>query len=123
MASIAFQDVKKSFDGVEALRGVSATVPDGRFVVLLGPSGCGKSTLLRLVAGLEELTSGDITIDEQSVTEVAPRDRGCRDGVSELRPLPAPYCPAEPRLRTQAATGPEDRDRGARIRGCQRTGA
>ena len=75
MASIAFQNVEKSFDGVEALRGVSATVPDGRFVVLLGPSGCGKSTLLRLVAGLEELTSGDITIDEQSVAEVAPRDR------------------------------------------------
>ena len=75
MASIAFQDVEKSFDGVEALRGVSATVPDGRFVVLLGPSGCGKSTLLRLVAGLEELTGGDITIDGQSVAEVAPRDR------------------------------------------------
>ena len=75
MASIAFQDVEKSFDGVEALRGVSATVPDGRFVVLLGPSGCGKSTLLRLVAGLEDLTGGDIAIDGQSVAEVAPRDR------------------------------------------------
>ena len=75
MASIAFRDVKKSFEGVEALRGVSAEVLDGRFVVLLGPSGCGKSTLLRLVAGLEELTSGDIAIDGQSVAEVAPRDR------------------------------------------------
>ena len=75
MASIAFQDVQKSFDGVEALRGVTAAVPDGRFVVLLGPSGCGKSTLLRLVAGLEELTGGDIAIDGQSVAEVAPRDR------------------------------------------------
>ncbi len=75
MASIAFQDVEKSFDGVEALRGVTASVPDGRFVVLLGPSGCGKSTLLRLVAGLEELTGGDIAIDGQSVAEVAPRDR------------------------------------------------
>ena len=75
MASIAFHDVKKSFDGVEALRGITATVPDGRFVVLLGPSGCGKSTLLRLVAGLEEISSGDIAIDGQSVAEVAPRDR------------------------------------------------
>ncbi len=75
MASIEFREVVKSFEGVEALRGVSATVPDGRFVVLLGPSGCGKSTLLRLVAGLEELTGGDIEIDGQSVGEVAPRDR------------------------------------------------
>ena len=75
MASIAFDRVGKVFEGVEALRGVTASVPDGRFVVLLGPSGCGKSTLLRLVAGLEEITSGDIAIDGQSVAEVAPRDR------------------------------------------------
>ena len=54
---------------------VSLAIEDGEFVVLVGPSGCGKSTLLRMIAGLEEVTAGSITIGERDVTELAPRHR------------------------------------------------
>ena len=75
MASVDIVNVKKSFDRVEILRGVSVGIQDGEFVVLVGPSGCGKSTLLRMIAGLESITSGEIRIGDQLVNELAPRDR------------------------------------------------
>ena len=63
MAQVTLKDVKKVyFGGVEAVKGVSFDIPDGGFCVLVGPSGCGKSTLLRMVAGLEEVSGGEIAI-------------------------------------------------------------
>jgi multiple sugar transport system ATP-binding protein len=75
MAKVNIRNVHKAYARVSAIRGVSLAIGDGEFVVLVGPSGCGKSTLLRMVAGLEEVTSGSIEIDGQDVTRLAPKDR------------------------------------------------
>ena len=76
MASVTLEDVKKVYaGGVEAVKGVSLVIPDGSFTVLLGPSGCGKSTLLRMIAGLETITSGTVSIGGKVVNEVEPADR------------------------------------------------
>jgi multiple sugar transport system ATP-binding protein len=76
MAEIALDRVTKEFDnGFVAIDDVSLTVADGEFMVLVGPSGCGKSTLLRMIAGLEEVTAGTISIGGRDVTELAPRHR------------------------------------------------
>ena len=76
MASIAFEEVSKVFpDGTKAVDGLSLEIADGEFTILVGPSGSGKSTALRMVAGLEEATSGDISIGSRVVNDVAPRDR------------------------------------------------
>ena len=64
MSSVQIRDVRKSFGGFEVLHGVSIPIEDGEFVVLVGPSGCGKSTLLRMLAGLENITSGTISIGD-----------------------------------------------------------
>jgi sn-glycerol 3-phosphate transport system ATP-binding protein len=77
MASIEFSDVRKSYGTNQVVHGVSLKVDDGEFVVLVGPSGCGKSTLLRMVAGLEEITSGTIRIGERVVNDLEPKDRDC----------------------------------------------
>jgi sn-glycerol 3-phosphate transport system ATP-binding protein len=76
MASVTLEEVRKVYaGGVEAVKGVSLAIPDGSFTVLLGPSGCGKSTLLRMIAGLETITSGRISIGGRIVNEVEPADR------------------------------------------------
>jgi multiple sugar transport system ATP-binding protein len=75
MASVTIRDVRKSFGATEVLHGVSVSIDDGEFVILVGPSGCGKSTLLRMVAGLERITSGDIAIDDLIVNDVPPKER------------------------------------------------
>jgi multiple sugar transport system ATP-binding protein len=75
MASVQIRDVRKSFGPVEILHGVSVAIEDGEFVVLVGPSGCGKSTLLRLLAGLENITSGTISIGGRVVNNVHPKER------------------------------------------------
>ena len=72
MASVDVAGVRKSFGTTEVLHGVDVEIPDGEFVVLVGPSGCGKSTLLRLIAGLEEISSGEISIDGRVVNFVHP---------------------------------------------------
>jgi sn-glycerol 3-phosphate transport system ATP-binding protein len=77
MASIEFADVRKSYGTNQVVHGISLKVDDGEFVVLVGPSGCGKSTLLRMVAGLEEITSGTIRIGERVVNDLEPKDRDC----------------------------------------------
>jgi sn-glycerol 3-phosphate transport system ATP-binding protein len=77
MASIDFSDVRKSYGATQVVHGISLTVSDGEFVVLVGPSGCGKSTLLRMVAGLEEISSGQIRIGDRVVNELEPKDRDC----------------------------------------------
>ena len=72
MGSLKIRDVRKSFGATEVLKGFDLDVREGEFVVFVGPSGCGKSTLLRIIAGLEELTSGDVEIDGRSVVGVPP---------------------------------------------------
>ncbi|MGA1326168.1 MAG: ABC transporter ATP-binding protein [Rubrivivax sp.] len=75
MASVSFRNVKKSFGKVEVLHGVGFDISDGEFVVLVGPSGCGKSTLLRMLAGLEEISGGEIAIDDRVVNDLDAKDR------------------------------------------------
>ena len=76
MAEIALKDVKKSYTtGILVIHGVTATIADGEFIVIVGPSGCGKSTLLRMIAGLETITSGEIAIGGRVVNDVEPKDR------------------------------------------------
>ncbi len=76
MAKVDFKQVKKSFGDRPILKGIDLTIGSGEFLVLVGPSGCGKSTLLRLLAGLEELTSGEIEIGGRSVGGLPPTERG-----------------------------------------------
>jgi sn-glycerol 3-phosphate transport system ATP-binding protein len=76
MATVDLKDVRKTYFGhVEAVKGVSIAIPDKGLCVLVGPSGCGKSTLLRMIAGLESITSGSVSIDGKVVNEVGPAER------------------------------------------------
>ncbi|ODT48359.1 sn-glycerol-3-phosphate ABC transporter ATP-binding protein UgpC [Devosia sp. 63-57] len=75
MGAVTIRDVRKSYGNVEVLHGVSIDINDGEFVILVGPSGCGKSTLLRMIAGLEDITDGDIAIGGIVVNDLAPKDR------------------------------------------------
>src|SRR5205809_2125581 len=75
MASVAIRDVHKAFGATRVIQGVNITIGDGEFVVLVGPSGCGKSTLLRMIAGLENITGGEIRIGDRVVNNVPPKER------------------------------------------------
>jgi multiple sugar transport system ATP-binding protein len=75
MAAVALSAVRKSFGSTEVVHGVDVSIADGEFCVLVGPSGCGKSTLLRMIAGLEEISGGEVRIGERVVNKIAPRDR------------------------------------------------
>jgi multiple sugar transport system ATP-binding protein len=75
MASVEIRDVRKSYGAAQVLHGVSVDIEDGEFVILVGPSGCGKSTLLRMVAGLENITGGEIRIGSRVVNHVPPKER------------------------------------------------
>jgi sn-glycerol 3-phosphate transport system ATP-binding protein/multiple sugar transport system ATP-binding protein len=75
MSEIRLEKVRKAYGPVVAVHGVDLTIRDGEFIVFLGPSGCGKSTTLRMLAGLEEITSGKIFIGDRDVTKLEPKDR------------------------------------------------
>ena len=75
MAAVSIRSVQKRFGSTPVIRGVDIEIADGEFCVLVGPSGCGKSTLLRMLAGLEEITGGEIWIGSRMVNKVAPKDR------------------------------------------------
>src|SRR5580765_2903820 len=75
MADVVLDRIEKRFGDVRAVAGIDLTVRDQEFLILVGPSGCGKTTTLRMIAGLEEVTSGDIRIGGETVTWKAPRDR------------------------------------------------
>ena len=76
MADVRLTGVKKRFGALEVLKGVDLEIADGEFVVFVGPSGCGKSTLLRTIAGLEEISEGEIAIGGRRVNDLSPSDRG-----------------------------------------------
>ncbi|MEO6608867.1 MAG: ABC transporter ATP-binding protein [Aestuariivirga sp.] len=76
MGTIQLRNVRKVFGDVVIIPGANLDIKEGEFIVFVGPSGCGKSTLLRLIAGLEDLTSGHISIDGKDMTEAAPSERG-----------------------------------------------
>src|SRR6202035_1021217 len=75
MAQVALRKIVKTFDKTPAVQGIDLDINDREFVVLVGPSGCGKTTTLRMIAGLEEATSGEIYIGDQLVNDVPPKDR------------------------------------------------
>jgi multiple sugar transport system ATP-binding protein len=75
MAQVALRNIVKSFDSTQAVQGIDLDIADREFVVLVGPSGCGKTTTLRMIAGLEEATSGEIYIGDRMVNDVPPKDR------------------------------------------------
>ena len=76
MANVTLRGVRKSFGGIEIIHGVDLDIEDNQLTVFVGPSGCGKSTLLRLIAGLEDITSGEMTIDGVRVNDLPPKERG-----------------------------------------------
>ncbi|WP_420962921.1 ABC transporter ATP-binding protein [Brucella sp. IR073] len=73
---VVLKNIRKSFGNVDVIHGVDLAIDEGSFVVFVGPSGCGKSTLLRMIAGLEEVTDGDISINGRDVTDLDPSTRG-----------------------------------------------
>ena len=76
MARVVLNNVMKNYGNVPVIKGVDLSIEDREFCVFVGPSGCGKSTLLRMIAGLEDITSGDLQIDGQRINDVAPSERG-----------------------------------------------
>ncbi len=75
MANVSFRKIEKAYGTVKVIHGIGFDIADGEFVVLVGPSGCGKSTLLRMLAGLEEITAGEILIDDRVVNDLESKDR------------------------------------------------
>ena len=75
MADVEIKDLHKIFDRTEAVKGIDLSIKDKEFVILVGPSGCGKSTVLRMIAGLEEVTKGEIYIGDKLVNDIPPKDR------------------------------------------------
>jgi multiple sugar transport system ATP-binding protein len=88
MGSIELVNVRKDFGGFAVINGVDLKVEDGEFTVFVGPSGCGKSTLLRLIAGLEDISSGQVLIDGKDVSRIGP-SQWAVDGVPILCALSA----------------------------------
>src|SRR2546427_11170631 len=75
MATVGFRNIEKAYGTVKVIHGIGFDIADGEFVVLVGPSGCGKSTLLRMLAGLEEISGGEILIDGRVVNDLESKDR------------------------------------------------
>lgn len=93
MASLSLRNVYKRYPGgVTAVSDFNLEIKDKEFIILVGPSGCGKSTTLRMVAGLEEISDGEIYIGDKLVNDVAPKGSRYRDGFPELCTLSAYDC-------------------------------
>ncbi|MFS4439575.1 ABC transporter ATP-binding protein [Paracoccaceae bacterium GXU_MW_L88] len=75
MANVQIQNLKKSYGALQVIHDIDVEIDEGEFVALVGPSGCGKSTLLRMIAGLEEVTAGEILLNDKVINDVAPKDR------------------------------------------------
>lgn len=76
MCTLDLKNLRKSYGNIEVIKGIDLTIQDKEFIVFVGPSGCGKSTLLRMIAGLEEITSGDLLIDGERMNDIPPDKRG-----------------------------------------------
>ena len=92
MGSLTISNVTKTFGSTEVLKGINIDIADGEFLILVGPSGCGKSTLMNTIAGLEEVTSGQLLLAGEDVTDRSPKGQRYRDGVSVVRALPDNEC-------------------------------
>ena len=109
MAGVTFDHVDKIYaNGVQAVFDLSLGINDGEFLVLVGPSGCGKTTALRMVAGLEDISGGTLSIGGPRRQRPHAEGARHRDGLPELRALPAPVRRREHRLRTAAPQGVEE---------------
>ena len=75
MSGVLLESIVKAYGSIEVVHGIDLEVAEKEFVVLVGPSGCGKSTTLRMIAGLEDITAGQISIDDRIVNRIAPKDR------------------------------------------------
>ena len=117
MAQVTLRKVVKHYDDVEAVRGIDLDIADQEFVVLVGPSGCGKSTTLRMIAGLEEITDGEISIGGEVVNDVPPKDRDIAMVFQNYALYPHMTVYAEHVVRAAAQALPEGRDRAARAGG------
>ena len=111
MANVTLRGVRKSFGGMEIIHGVDLDIEDNELTVFVGPSGCGKSTLLRLIAGLEDITSGEMTIDGEQGQRPAAEGARHLHGVPELRALPAYERLRQHGVRAEAGERIEGRDR------------
>ena len=117
MATVTFDHVNKIYGDFHAVKDLNLEIGDGEFMVLVGPSGCGKTTSLRMIAGLEEITDGHAAHRRPRRQRRPAQGSRHRDGLPELRALPAHVGAREPRLRPEAAQGPQARDRAAGQRG------
>ena len=106
MASVSFRNIEKSYGATKVIHGISFDIADGEFMVLVGPSGCGKSTLLRMLAGLEEITGGDDRDRRPRGQRRRVEGPRHRDGVPELRAVPAHDRARQHGLQPAAAQGP-----------------
>src|SRR5437773_11940996 len=88
MAQVVMKDLNKKYDEVHAVKDVNLQIRDKEFVVLVGPSGCGKTTTLRMVAGLEEITGGEIVIGDRVVNDLPPKDRDIAMVFQNYAPYP-----------------------------------
>ena len=121
MADVVFNEVDKVYEnGFHAVDSLSLDIRDGEFLVLVGPSGCGKTTALRMVAGLEEITGGELFIGEPHRQRPDAEGTRHRDGLPELRALPAPVRVREHRVRAPPPQGAEGRGQQPRRRGRRR---
>ncbi len=112
MAEIVLEHVNKSYpDGAMAVKDLNITIADGEFLILVGPSGCGKTTTLNMIAGLEDISSGELRIGGERVNEKAPQGPRYRDGVPVLCALPAYDGAPEHRLPADPGEDEESRDR------------
>ena len=91
MNSIVFKDVCKSYGDAKIVKSLNLEIKEGERLILLGPSGCGKSTTLRMIAGLEEITSGELVMGGRVINDVPPGERNVAMVVPELRAVPAPF--------------------------------
>ncbi len=117
MAKIVLDGVSKVFGSdVIAVNNVSLEIGDGEFMVLVGPSGCGKSTILRILAGLEEVTAGEVIIGDTQVTDLPPKERDVAMVFQNYALYPAHDRRTEPRVRSAAPQDAEGRAEAARRR-------
>ena len=87
MVNIKLENVSKKYGEVDAVNDLTLDIHDGEFLTILGPSGCGKSTIIRMIAGLEEVTSGKVIFDKEIVNEKLPRDRNISMVFQNIRSL------------------------------------